>query len=61
MMELTCSPRQPRYILRVECFTSSPRSTEKAQADFERAYYLDPSQSLSIAAQGLALLHSRTI
>ncbi|MFL6303871.1 MAG: tetratricopeptide repeat protein, partial [Candidatus Sulfotelmatobacter sp.] len=27
---------------------------EKAQADFETAYDLDPSQSLSIAAQGLA-------
>jgi tetratricopeptide (TPR) repeat protein len=27
---------------------------EKAQADFERAYELDPSQSLSVAAQGLA-------
>ena len=27
---------------------------EKAQADFDRAYDLDPSQSLSIAAQGLA-------
>ena len=27
---------------------------EKAQADFDKAYELDPSQSLSIAAQGLA-------
>ena len=27
---------------------------EKAQADFETAYQLDPSQSLSVAAQGLA-------
>ena len=27
---------------------------DKAQADFDRAYELDPSQSLSIAAQGLA-------
>ena len=27
---------------------------EKAQADFEKAYDLDPSQSLSVAAQGLA-------
>lgn len=27
---------------------------EKAQADFETAYELDPSQSLSVAAQGLA-------
>jgi tetratricopeptide (TPR) repeat protein len=27
---------------------------EKAQADFDKAYALDPSQSLSIAAQGLA-------
>jgi tetratricopeptide (TPR) repeat protein len=27
---------------------------DKAQADFEKAYDLDPSQSLSIAAQGLA-------
>src|ERR1700726_3710830 len=27
---------------------------EKAQADFEKAYELDPSQSLSAAAQGLA-------
>lgn len=27
---------------------------EKAQADFDRAYELDPSQSLSVAAQGLA-------
>ena len=27
---------------------------EKAQSDFEKAYELDPSQSLSVAAQGLA-------
>ncbi len=27
---------------------------ERAQADFDRAYELDPSQSLSVAAQGLA-------
>lgn len=27
---------------------------EKAQADFEKAYELDPNQSLSVAAQGLA-------
>jgi tetratricopeptide (TPR) repeat protein len=27
---------------------------DKAEADFERAYQLDPSQSLSVAAQGLA-------
>jgi len=34
---------------------------EKAQADFEKAYALDPSQSLSIAAQGLAALQQNDL
>jgi tetratricopeptide (TPR) repeat protein len=34
---------------------------EKAQADFEKAYDLDPSQSLSIAAQGLAAVQQNDL
>ncbi len=34
---------------------------EKAQADFDRAYDLDPSQSLSIAAQGLAAVQQNDL
>ncbi len=34
---------------------------DKAQADFERAYELDPSQSLSIAAQGLAAVQANDL
>ena len=34
---------------------------EKAQADFEKAYALDPSQSLSTAAQGLAALQQNDL
>ena len=34
---------------------------EKAQADFERAYELDPTQSLSIAAQGLSAVQQNDI
>jgi tetratricopeptide (TPR) repeat protein len=34
---------------------------EKAQADFEKAYQLDPSQSLSIAAQGLAAVQQNDL
>ena len=35
-------------------FTSRLGQYDDAQADFEKAYELDPSQSLSVAAQGLA-------
>jgi len=31
-------------------------ANDKAEADFERAYQLDPNQSLSVAAQGLAAI-----
>jgi len=34
---------------------------EKAQADFEKAYELDPSQSLTVAAQGLAAVQRNDI
>ena len=34
---------------------------EKAEADFERAYELDPSQSLSAAAQGLAAVQANDL
>jgi tetratricopeptide (TPR) repeat protein len=34
---------------------------EKAQADFDKAYDLDPSQSLSIAAQGLAAVQQNDL
>lgn len=34
---------------------------EKAQADFEEAYDLDPSQSLSVAAQGLAAVQQNDL
>jgi tetratricopeptide (TPR) repeat protein len=34
---------------------------EKAQADFEWAYELDPSQSLSVAAQGLAAVQQNDL
>ncbi len=34
---------------------------DKAEADFERAYELDPSQSLSIAAQGLAAVQQNDL
>ena len=34
---------------------------EKAQADFEKAYDLDPSQSLSVAAQGLAAVQQNDL
>ena len=34
---------------------------DKAQADFEKAYDLDPSQSLSIAAQGLAAVQQNDL
>jgi len=34
---------------------------EKAQADFEEAYRLDPSQSLSVAAQGLAAVQQNDL
>lgn len=34
---------------------------EKAQADFEKAYELDPTQSLSIAAQGLAAVQQNDL
>ena len=34
---------------------------EKAQADFEKAYELDPSQSLSVAAQGLAAVQQNDL
>ena len=34
---------------------------EKAQADFESAYALDPSQSLSAAAQGLAAVQQNNL
>ena len=34
---------------------------EKAQADFDRAYDLDPSQSLTIAAQGLAAVQQNDL
>lgn len=34
---------------------------DRANADFERAYELDPSQSLSVAAQGLAALQSNDL
>lgn len=34
---------------------------EKAQADFERAYELDPSQSLSAAAQGLSAVQQNDL
>ena len=34
---------------------------DKAQADFDKAYELDPSQSLSIAAQGLAAVQQNNL
>lgn len=34
---------------------------EKAQADFEKAYELDPTQSLSVAAQGLAAVQQNDL
>jgi len=34
---------------------------EKAQADFEKAYDLDPNQSLSVAAQGLAAVQQNDL
>ncbi len=34
---------------------------EKAQADFDKAYDLDPSQSLSVAAQGLAAVQQNDL
>ena len=34
---------------------------DKAQADFEKAYELDPSQSLSVAAQGLMAMHQNDL
>jgi tetratricopeptide (TPR) repeat protein len=34
---------------------------EQAQADFEKAYELDPNQSLSIAAQGLAAVNANDL
>lgn len=34
---------------------------DKAQADFEKAYDLDPSQSLSVAAQGLAAVQQNDL
>ena len=34
---------------------------DKAQADFDKAYELDPSQSLSIAAQGLAAVQNNDL
>ena len=34
---------------------------DRAQADFEKAYELDPSQSLSVAAQGLMAMHQNDL
>jgi tetratricopeptide (TPR) repeat protein len=50
----------PLYFARGVLYVQLDRY-DQAQADFEKAYELDPNQSLSIAAQGLAAVNANDI